>query len=89
MESPLFYSTAQAAQLLNCSSEHVRQLIDRGELEGRRIGRKILVPVSAIAKVQGDIPAPHEQVKARDRDEKVQELRQLLAKAQVLLADLS
>lgn len=41
-------SLAQVAQLLGGASErHVHDLIARGELESRRIGRRVVIPLTS------------------------------------------
>lgn len=87
----LFYSTTEAAQVLGVSSQHVRDMIGRGEMKGTRLGRKILVSRAEIARLTGqDASEPgHETVSSRNEQaETIRELRRVLADAQRLLAEL-
>lgn len=86
----LFCSTSEAAKALGVSGQHVRDMIERGELKGTRLGTKILVPIAELRRLAGEpIETAHEDVSSRnEREEKIRELRQVLARAQTLLADL-
>lgn len=49
MSSPrLAYSLNEVAQKLGLGLANVKRLIDSGELESRRVGRRVIVPVSAL-----------------------------------------
>lgn len=86
----LFCSTTEAAKVLGVSSQHVRDMIERGELKGQRLGAKILVPIHELRRLAGEaVETAHEDVSSRlEREEKIRELRQVLARAQTLLAEL-
>jgi excisionase family DNA binding protein len=42
------YTVAEAAEVLSLSAVHLRRIIKRGEIRVKRVGRRILVPTSAI-----------------------------------------
>lgn len=86
---PLFFSTAEAAKLLNVSSQHVRNLVERGDIEARRFGRKILISKAEISRLQGGAYPEHEALTSRNENaDTIRELRRVLAEAQRLLAEL-
>ena len=88
-ESPLFYSTAEAAKLLNVSSQHVRNLVERGDIEARRFGRKILISKAELSRLQGGaFPADEALTSRNENADTIRELRRVLAEAQRLLAEL-
>lgn len=55
--APLFVSTLEAARLLGLSRTHVYELLDRGDIESRRIGRRRLVKVSSLHEFVDRLPA--------------------------------
>lgn len=50
MEPKVAYTVAETAEMLSISQVHLRRMIKSGELPVKRVGRKILVPVSTITK---------------------------------------
>ena len=48
MEQTLTLSVPEAAQLLGLSSNHAWRLVQTGELPSLRLGRRVLVPRSAL-----------------------------------------
>ncbi len=51
--SQLLFSKKEAAQLLSLSVRSVDYLLTNGELESRRVGRKVLIPKSALTRFVG------------------------------------
>lgn len=49
--APLLLNTWDAARLLNVSDNHIRVMIGRGEVQARRLGRRLLVPRSEVARI--------------------------------------
>jgi excisionase family DNA binding protein len=45
---PLAYSIQDTAQKLSVSPQSVRKLIERGELQTRRVGVRVLIPKSEL-----------------------------------------
>lgn len=43
--APLTYRVAEAAQLLGISTAHYYQLFRLGQVPGRRLGRRVVVPI--------------------------------------------
>lgn len=45
---PALYTISQASAYLNVSERTIRNLLQNGELAGRRIGRRMLIPFSSL-----------------------------------------
>lgn len=90
LPSKLYYTTREAAAVLNCTPQHVRDLVDDGKLRANReLGRKILIPVDEIKRCAPDVvPSLEALSSAADRRDVVRELRRWLAEGQRLLAEL-
>lgn len=88
----LFYTTREVAAALSCSPQHVRDLIESGQLRGdRSFGRNIRVPASEYRRFLGATGPAHEAVSSRptpERSDTLRELRMKLADCQRLLAEL-
>lgn len=54
-------SVAEAAAALGISRNHAFKAIQKGELPGLRIGRRVVVPTSRLRVLLGDDPDEHEQ----------------------------
>jgi excisionase family DNA binding protein len=68
MAKPIYISTEQAAVLLGVSARWVRELIKRGELEGEKIGDRVLaVDMASVKRLEEARRAPAAQgAKVRD-----------------------
>lgn len=42
------YTISRAAQAIGCSAHHLYRLIQRGEIDHVRLGRKILIPARVV-----------------------------------------
>lgn len=47
-------TTAEAAFHLHCTQQHIRNLERSGALEGRRLGRKLLIPRREVLRLAGE-----------------------------------
>jgi excisionase family DNA binding protein len=58
MMTPLLATKKQAAAALNVSQRTIHNLIARGELRARRIGRRVLIPIAELRRLAGDVTVP-------------------------------
>jgi excisionase family DNA binding protein len=49
--TPLFISVAKAADELGLDPRTVRDAVEKGQIPGRRIGRRVLIPRKAITRL--------------------------------------
>lgn len=51
--APLVYSPAELAKAWGCSERHIRNMVDRGELQAFRMGQKLIrIPAKAVEDYQ-------------------------------------
>lgn len=60
-QDAVFVSTKETARLLGLSRNHVYELLDRGDLESRYIGRRRLVVMSSLRSFIAGLPAERGQ----------------------------
>lgn len=48
MDKPIYINAKRAAEIIGCSTQHIYNLINRGELPCRRFGNLIRIPLGAI-----------------------------------------
>lgn len=53
----LMYTVAEVAYAINLSDRQVRRLIQRGEIEAKRLGGVILVPTEELTRLLDDAPS--------------------------------
>ena len=56
------YTPSEAAQLLGVGRSTVYELIQRGELPGTRVGRRVFLTASALEAVLGERPPPPSEI---------------------------
>lgn len=52
---PDMLTSAEAAQLLRCSTQTVRNLVNRGELTGARVGGRYLIHAESVQRMLGKV----------------------------------
>lgn len=57
MTAPKVYTRAEATQVLRISKSKLDQLVRAGELRVRRVGRRVLIPETAIEEYLNGAPA--------------------------------
>lgn len=84
----LYYTTREAAAMLGCTTQHIRDLIEAGKLRANRdLGRKILIPADSLRQ-HGTLPAEEALSSGADNRDVIREMRRLYAEMGMLLAQL-
>ena len=58
LKEKVAYSVREAAELLGLHENTIRKLIWRGELKAARLGRRVVIPRTALEAVLGETPRP-------------------------------
>jgi excisionase family DNA binding protein len=58
----LGYSSKEVAALLGCSEKHIKNLIEAGELQSVKFGKRRIIPASALLhKLEGQVNASEDK----------------------------